>query len=179
MFQSRVLLTRPQNLEFEKYVFGIYLTALKFVQDQLDRVATLEQDLEILQSGEPGSPNPPISFEYRMAVVYRSEKKKILRSQINLITKVIQVLRKAEEVLRPENAENSQDVSQAYTALLLEPTSIELELCQQVQENTDYTEAKKEKELKKLEEEFFYRRVINSTYFQQLKTLILSHNYDK
>ena len=65
-----------------------------------------------------------------MAVVYRSEKKKILRSQINLITKVIQVLRKAEEVLRPENAENSQDVSQAYTALLLEPTSIELELCQ-------------------------------------------------
>ena len=34
-----------------------------------------------------------------MAVVYRAEKKKILRSQIVTIKKVLQVLKKAEEVL--------------------------------------------------------------------------------
>lgn len=38
-------------------------------------------------------------------------------------------------------------------------------------------EAKKTKELKKLEESFYYRRIINAAYFMQLKSLILSRNY--
>ena len=50
----------------------------------------------MLKSGEPGNDQPPISFEYRMAIVYRSEKKKILRSQINLVEKVLKVLKQAE-----------------------------------------------------------------------------------
>lgn len=53
--QPRILLTRPTNLYFEKYVFTFYLNILRFVQDQLDRVATLEEDLELLERGEPGS----------------------------------------------------------------------------------------------------------------------------
>ena len=85
MFSNRILLTRPQNLKYEQFIFDYYLQILKFIQDQLNRVGTLEQDLEILKSGEPGSANPSISFELRMAVVYRSEKKKILRSQINVV----------------------------------------------------------------------------------------------
>ena len=35
----------------------------------------------------------------------------------------------------------------------------------------------KTKELEKLEEYFYFRRVINSTYFMQLKSLILTRNY--
>ena len=38
-------------------------------------------------------------------------------------------------------------------------------------------EAEKAIELTKLEEYFYYRRIINSTYFKQLKTLILAGDY--
>ena len=40
------------------------------------------------------------------------------------------------------------------------------------------TETEKEKELHKLEEYFYYRRTINATYFKQLKTLIMSSDYN-
>ena len=88
--KTRILLTRPTNLYYERFVFTFYLNILRFVQDQLNRVATLEEDLELLERGEPGNSKEPIDFEFRMAVVYRAEKKKILRSQINLIQKIIQ-----------------------------------------------------------------------------------------
>lgn len=98
-FSRRILLTRPSILTYELYVFDYYLKVCTFLQDQFARVATLEQDLELLNRGEPGHPGQPIDFEFRMAVVYRAEKKKILRSQIILVEKVINVLRNCEEAL--------------------------------------------------------------------------------
>ena len=89
---KRILLTRPTNLFYEQYVFNFYLQVLQYISDQQNKVTTLEEDLELLERGEPGNPNPPISFELRMAVTYRAEKKKIIRSQINLIQKVLTVL---------------------------------------------------------------------------------------
>ena len=53
----------------------------------------------MLRRGQNGNTELPLTFERRMAVVYRAEKKKILRSQIVTIKKVLQVLKKAEEVL--------------------------------------------------------------------------------
>ena len=76
----RILLTRPVNLFYEQYCFSYYLQILTFVQDQMNKKSTLEQDLEMLQRGEAGNTELPLTFERRMAVVYRSEKKKILRS---------------------------------------------------------------------------------------------------
>ena len=92
----------------------------------MNKEATLERDLEMLQWGEPGctSDEPALGFEMRMAVVYRSEKKKILRSQINLIGKVLQILKNCEETLmNPEET----DKSRAYTELCLKETKIEQE----------------------------------------------------
>ena len=57
-----------------------------------------------------------------MAVVYRSEKKKILRSQINLITKIIAVLKGCEDTLM---SPTETDSSRAYTDLILKETKIE------------------------------------------------------
>ena len=65
----------------------------------MNNKSTLEQDLALLKQGEAGHPGTPLPFMMRMAVVYRSENKKILRSQINLIQKIIKVLRTAETVL--------------------------------------------------------------------------------
>ena len=98
----------------------------------------------MLQSGEPGSSKPPISFEFRMAVVYRSEKKKILRSQINLIRKVVSVLKKVEATLTgPEE----NDKSRAYQGLLLEETKTEKEWREAVENNQNLSADGKAKEL--------------------------------
>lgn len=103
MFNRRILLTRPAILPYELYVFDYYLQICNFVLSQLEKVATLEEDLELLKRGEPGHPGEPIDFEFRMAVVYRSEKKKIMRSQINLVTKIKEVLRGCEEALEGDS----------------------------------------------------------------------------
>ena len=46
---------------------------LLYIQDQLDRVSTLAEDLKLLKENK-------MSGEARMCIVYRSEKKKIVRS---------------------------------------------------------------------------------------------------
>lgn len=119
---KRILLTRPTNLFYERYIFSFYLQVLNYVADELNKVATLEEDFELLDRGEPGNPHPPIEFEMRMAVVYRSEKKKIIRSQINLIQKVFQVLQSVEDVLINQPAETGVDPARAYSELLLVET---------------------------------------------------------
>ena len=59
------------------YVFNYYQQALVYIQDVMNKVSTLEDDLELLRE----APNKkPISWMFRMAVIYRSEKKKILQS---------------------------------------------------------------------------------------------------
>ncbi len=59
-------------------------------------MSTLEEDLELLK-GKPDS--EPLSWTMRMAVVYRSEKKKIIRSQLNIIKKVNSVIENIEATL--------------------------------------------------------------------------------
>jgi len=59
-----------------------YEQILDFLSKNLEKTSTLEKDKELLLQA-PGTPK--ISWEIRMAVVYRSEKKKILRNQIHLI----------------------------------------------------------------------------------------------
>ena len=46
---KRILMTMPTNLYYEKYVFTCYETVLTFIQDQLNKVATLEEDLALLR----------------------------------------------------------------------------------------------------------------------------------
>ncbi len=110
----------------------------------------------------------------RMAITYRSEKKKILRSQIALVQKVIYVLRNCEDILTSANIE---DKSKAYTELILEQTDSEIKEREAVSNNQKMTEGEKAKELHKLQEYFYYRRIINGTYYKDLKTLIISGDY--
>ena len=60
----------------------------------------------------------PLSDNFRMAVVYRSEKKKILRSQLNIIKKVNSVLQKVESTLIQKGFD-AGDQNKAYTELLM------------------------------------------------------------
>jgi len=98
-FVRKLLISRPTTILYEQFVMTYYLQVCNFIQLQMNKVSTLEQDLEMLKRGEPGHPGQPLEFRVRMAVVYRSEKKKILRSQINLIQKVQHVLNNCENIM--------------------------------------------------------------------------------
>lgn len=109
-----------------------------------------------------------------MAVVYRSEKKKILRSQMNVVKIVLNVLQNCEQVLTDPN---EADKSLNYTQLILAETEHEQKWRSSVETSPSMTAEEKTKEMAKLEEYFYYRRIINATYFKQVKTMILSGDY--
>ena len=87
---------------------------ISFSIDNKASKVELAEDAEsgrLLKQGEPGHPGTPLPFMMRMAVLYRSENKKIIRSQINLIQKIIKVLRSAETALlgRTEPGKDAQE----------------------------------------------------------------------
>ena len=43
--KKRILLTLPTLLDYEQYVFANYMSILLYIQDQLNILATLEQDV--------------------------------------------------------------------------------------------------------------------------------------
>ena len=71
--KKKILLTRPKNLYFERYVFRFYQGILDFIKLQNEKLSTLEDDLKLLE-------DPNMGFEMRMAVTYRAERKIIIRS---------------------------------------------------------------------------------------------------
>ena len=73
--------------------------------------------------------------------------------------------------------EGETDPSRAYQNLILQETLKEKEWREQCEARTDIDEERKQKELTKLEEKFYYRRVINAQYFKQVKALIESRDF--
>ena len=65
----------------------------------------------------------------------------------------------------------------AYTKLLMEPTVAETVWRQAVENAEGLQPEEKQRRLKKLDEEFWYRRLINADYFKQLKALLLTNDY--
>lgn len=81
---QHITLTRPKDLFYEVYVFSWYKHILEYVKMGIEFKSKLEEDLELLK-GE-------LKWSVRMAVVYRSERKKIVRNQIRLVDKVLEDL---------------------------------------------------------------------------------------
>lgn len=75
------------------------------------------------------------------------------------------------------NTEDSQDVDGAYSKLLLAETGSEKIWRQKVEDDGEMELAAKTRKLERLEEQYYYRRIINAVYFKQLKSLILSGKY--
>ena len=75
----------------------------------------------------------------------------------------------------PEEFEENR--LQAYNRLILAETETEAQQRSQVASDATLTEEQRQRELAKLEQRFYYRRIINSLYFKQLKSLILSKDY--
>ena len=69
---AHIILTRPRDLFYEVYVFSWYKHVLEFVKLGIEFKSKLEDDLELLKGD--------LKWHVRMAVVYRVERKKIVRN---------------------------------------------------------------------------------------------------
>jgi len=92
-------LSKAVSLEKELELMYKYLSLVKYLQHHWELETTLEEDLDRLAEDEQ------LDGDLMMAIVYRSEKKKIIRSQIHLVTLVIDVLQRAADSV--DSAKNS------------------------------------------------------------------------
>ena len=80
------LLTWPTDIKIEIKVFELYYKIILHVQSLIEKDTTLERDMELLVSES--------NFNVKMGIVYRSERKRIVRSQLHLIDKVTALLQR-------------------------------------------------------------------------------------
>lgn len=74
-YQS-ILLTRPKSIAYEKHCLSLYEDIVGFVLANLEKAASLEDDLETLKRWEEKN----LSWTNRMCLTYRANKKIILRN---------------------------------------------------------------------------------------------------
>jgi len=72
---DEIYLTKAVNLYYELACLKTYLEIIKVIQHQVERHTSLDEDLQIINDS-----NKEMPFNHRMALIYRSERKKVLRS---------------------------------------------------------------------------------------------------
>ena len=78
--------TQVRDLDVERRVFDLYKRLLVHVLKKVEAKTTLEQDMLQLASDDL------TDWQMRVAIIYRSERKKILHSQLHLVTWLQHVL---------------------------------------------------------------------------------------
>ena len=73
--------------------------------------------------------------------------------------------------------EEDQNPARSYQELILQESLPEKDLREAVDNDESLSPERKQREHEKLEERFYYRRVINSQYFKQIKALVESRNF--
>ena len=110
----------------------------------------------------------------KMAVSYRLMKKQLIKSQLNIVQKVLEVIRKISPELGTKELKLDPKMqSMAYTELILGETYFEKQQKEAVLERTDLKQQQKNQELGKLNEQLLMRRLINADYFKKLKNCAL------
>jgi len=74
----------------------VYSHVVKFYQNEIEKGPTttsLEADEEILESGEIDGKE--ISWNMRMAVLFRAEHKRLLRAQLEILDRLLKIVRRA------------------------------------------------------------------------------------
>ena len=88
--KGNILLTKPKDIDYEIYIFEKYQALMKHILQEKEKRTTLEQDLASVS-------DPDLKYTLRFATIYRLEKKKILRSNIDLAGYVLVILRALKE----------------------------------------------------------------------------------
>lgn len=143
---------------YEIFVFGYYKNLLDYVRRAIELKSTLEQDLVLLATD--------MHWHKRMAVVYRTERKKIVRNQINLAEKVLTDL---EATIRYIGEAGKDVHSESFQAIILKRSEVEQ---QAVEEANCLVGAAREAKLLDLEQAYWFRRLVNADYYKHLSQII-------
>ncbi len=147
-----VLLTKPKDLDYEIFILHKYRGFCQHLVNKKEaKNGKLEEDLTLLKTNE-------IGWMRRMSVVYRSEKKKILHTNIDLCNYLISIL---------YHVKGKQNITlREFNKLCFEKSLLEKEdgLIKRWVHNGDpiFTE----------EEQFFRRRLGLRQYLKDLSELI-------
>jgi hypothetical protein len=158
---SKVLLTKPVNLYFERYVFKYYASILGLIKRAAEKSSTLAEDTQMLQEKNY------TSFEEYMALVYRTERKTIIYSQIHLVNMVQEVLKGSEEA--------AKEGPVAYRELIIKQTLFESSEKNLIDDQKDGDD--KDTWFKDWEHRYYWRRMINGEYFRDVRKMIEGGNY--
>ena len=71
---QNVMISTPSDLEYEQYIFEKYLGILILIDAKINSETTIEDDEKMLSLDE-------LSWQVRMCVTYRLEKKRYLESE--------------------------------------------------------------------------------------------------
>ena len=115
------LLTKISDLDFELFCLLKYQEVMAALCADLESKTTLESDLALL-SGQVTT----LAGNQYMAVLYRSERKKILRSQAHLIGYLVKVMEASADLeLQKLQAPDPAALADAFKTIYMAPTDLE------------------------------------------------------
>lgn len=89
---KHILLNQPVDTDFERHSLQYYKAIIEHTLALAEQSTSLEMDLQLLDSGQVQSLNQ------LFAVIYRSERKKILHNQLDLVNFMIRVVENSEQI---------------------------------------------------------------------------------
>lgn len=112
------------DIAFELSCLQTYLKIIRYLIERLEKVSSLEDDLLMLQDT-----NSQKSCNEKMAIVYRSERKKILQNQYIIIAYLIKVLTESLTLQRKyeQNVLSYDECKLEFFQSYLNPTEKEAE----------------------------------------------------
>ena len=120
---KRRLLSKISDIDFEFFCLQKYKEAIEALCADLESKTTLESDLALL-SGEVTK----LTGNQYMAIVYRSERKKILRSQKHMIEYLLEVTKASTELeLQKLQTQDPKALADAFKTIYMAPTDLEKE----------------------------------------------------
>ena len=157
--KGKLLLTRIVDLEFERKCLDRYLQVITYQTHQLEKGTTLEADQELLSGETELAKEVNLTSEQKFCVVYRSERKKILRSQKELVSFLLNVLEESYQLksLKSVGAPK-HEIDLLFKKIYLHPMESEKIY---INSDGDFIDA---------EEEYWYqyRRLHMRSYLQQI-----------
>lgn len=144
--------TKVTDLEEERTVLRLYHKTLVHILKHFEAKTTLQQDLELLCSEELSD------WKMRFVLIYRSERKKIIHSQLHLISWLEHVLAVCDQ------SPSCEEFPYYYRFVTFKKTEFE--------EQLHAAEGFSDKQRTKYEEDYFLRRIFAKDYLKAVYELI-------
>lgn len=118
-----IMLTKVVNLELEKICLEKYYNTVKGHITRLEKFSTLEADMELL---DEQIDDLKLSQNQKFALIFRSEQKKILKSNLEIVSHLRMCLEKSEELIALKEQDATQEeLDRHWKSIYLSPMESE------------------------------------------------------